>query len=119
MAPLETPVVPPVYWEGQVVRRHRHRFESRVRAQRQHGVEGHGAGQGKRRHHLLHPPHHEVGEVLLREAEQVADAGDDHMLDRRAADRLLQHVRHVFEDENGDGARIGELVFQFAGEKAD
>ena len=74
IAPLATPVVPPVYCRKATSSGPTSTgVERQRRSLRQHVVEAHGAGQDPGRNHFLHVPHDEVGERPLGEAEQVAD----------------------------------------------
>ena len=65
-------------------------------------------------HHLLDPPHREIGDGTLRETEQVADRGDDDVPDRGLRDHLLQRDGEVLEDHDRLGAGIPELVLELA-----
>ena len=71
------------------------------------------AGQLVRRHHLLHLAHHQVDDHALH-AEHLAERGHDHVLDRRAAAHLLQHVAEVLQHHDRLGAGILQLVLELA-----
>ena len=47
-------------------------------------------------------------------AEQVADAGHQDLLQGRARQHLLQHMREILDHHNAFRPGIGELVFQFS-----
>src|SRR5471030_3306272 len=78
-APLDTPVVPPVYcrrprrWAA-VDRRQAH-----IAALRQRILEAHRVRQRKRRHHFLDVAHDEIDQHALGAAQHLAHAGDDDM----------------------------------------
>ncbi len=80
-----------------------------------HGVvETHGTRQVEGRHHLLDIAHHIVDQGTLEQAQLVAHGAQHHMLDRRGRNALLQRVGKVFDDDDGLGAGVLELVLQFA-----
>ena len=99
--------------EGDVVGPDLRLAEFHAAAGRDGVVEQDRARNRKRRHHLLHAPHHQIDDHAL-EAEHVPHAADDDMLDRGLRQHLLHGVREVFEHDNGFGAGILELVFQLA-----
>jgi hypothetical protein len=111
VAPLETPVVPPVYCRkatspGESFGLLRAPGRDRV-------VERHRARQRPGRDHLLDAADDEIDDHAL-EAEQIAHAGDDDVLDRRLRDHLLDGVRKILQHDDGFGAGILELMFEFA-----
>ncbi len=83
-------------------------------AGRERVIEAHCAGQRIGRHHLLDLAHHEVGDRAFQSAEHVADRGDDDVLDLGLRQRLLQHAGEILQHDDGLGAGIGELEFEFA-----
>ena len=66
------------------------------------------------RHHLLDVAHDAVDQRAFNGPKHVAQAGDDHVLDRRMRQRLLQHRREVLQHHDRLGAGVAELEFQFA-----
>ena len=82
IAPLETPVVPPVYCRKAMSSCAQERRDERLAgAFGQRLLEAHGARQVVGGHHLLHLAHHQVHDHAL-EAEHLAERGDDDVLDR-------------------------------------
>ena len=78
-----------------------------------HVVERHRLRQIESRHHLLDAANHEIDDQAL-EAEHVAHGGDDHVLDRRLGDHLLNGAGKVFQHHDRFGAGILELMLEFA-----
>ena len=114
-APLDTPVVPPVYCRKATSSPDTSTGSSSSEAPFASSVvEAHRARQRERRHHLPDLADHEVGDRGLREAEHVADAGHDHLAHRRARDHLLERRRRVLEDDDHGRARVLELVLELA-----
>ena len=114
-APLETPVVPPVYCStatssALIVGL----LERGLGALGDGCVEAHGAGQVVGRHHLLDVAHHVVDQRALEQAQLVAHGAQHHVLDRRVRDALLQRGGEVLDDDDGLGAGVLELVLQLA-----
>ncbi len=64
-------------------------------------------------HHLLDVLQHEVDDRALG-AEQVAQAGGDHVPDRRVGDDLLDGVAEVVDHHQRTDARVDQLVLEFA-----
>ena len=102
-----------VLQEGDVVAGQRGLGQRRVAALRQRGVEGNGARQRERRHHLLHLAHDEVDDHAL-EAEQVAHRAEDDVLDLGLADHLLQRGGEILDDDDRFGAGVVQLVLELA-----
>ena len=103
-----------VLQHGNVLGPHRHRHKAAAAALGHGGLVAHGAGQLERGHQLLDLAHHIVDQQAL-EAQLIAHAAQHHMLHRRLGDALLQRVGEVFDDDDGLGAGVLELVLQFAG----
>ena len=79
MAPLATPVVPPVYCRKARSSRRERRLVERLRAARgEHAIEADRAVQPPARHHLLHVLDHRVRQHALERRQQVADLRRDH-----------------------------------------
>jgi hypothetical protein len=102
IAPFATPVVPPVYCRkamssGCSI----DRLKARRHASLERVAKGHGAVDLPGRHHLLHVLDDEVDQPALRDRQQIADLRGDHMLDRRAAQHLLQSTGEVLDDDDG------------------
>ncbi len=76
-------------------------------------VERHRARQRPGRHHLLDAADDEIDDHAL-EAEQIAHAGDDDVLDLRLRDHLLDGVGKVLQHDDGFGAGILELMLELA-----
>ena len=66
------------------------------------------------RHHALDVAHHAIDQRALHAPKHVAHACDDHVLDRRRRQRLLQDRREILQHDDGFGAGIVELEFQLA-----
>ena len=114
-APLATPVVPPVYWRNATSSRPvPGRLERLAAALVEGSKERDRARQVERRHHLLHPPHHEVDERGLREAETVPHPHEHHVLHPRAGHHPGEHAREVLDDHDGPSPRVIELVLELA-----
>ena len=105
---------PGVLQEGNVVRSARDRLEVRPAAERQRRAETNRFGQRVRRHLPAHVPEHEIDQRTLRQAEQVTDAGDEHVADRGVADDGGQVMGRLLEDDDGDGAGVLELMGELA-----
>ena len=103
-----------VLQESDVVVVHRDRLQ-RVRcALGQRVAETHRFGQVERRHHLLDVLEHEVDQRALGEAEQVADARGDDVLDLGLRRHLLQRGREIVQHHDRLGAGILQLMLQLA-----
>ena len=76
---------------------------------------GHGLGQCKRRHQLFDVAHHVIDQRALEPAQGVAHAAQHYMLNLRVGNALLQSAGKVFDDDDGLGPRILQLVLQLAG----
>ncbi len=63
---------------------------------------------------LAHMPQHEIDDGAARPAEQISDARDQHSLQIRTRQRLLQHVREILDDDDDLGAGILQLMFELA-----
>jgi hypothetical protein len=72
------------------------------------------SGQRILRHLLPDVAQHEIREQALGEAEQVADASDDHGLDAGVPDHLLQRGREILKDHDGLRAGVVQLVLELA-----
>ncbi len=66
------------------------------------------------RHLLAHVTQREIDQRGLREAEQVADARDDHGVDLDVVADLGERVGEVLQDQDGARARVVQLVLQLA-----
>lgn len=73
-----------------------------------------GLRQAVGRHHLLDVLDHEVDDEALQRRQDVADFGDDHLLDAGLRQYALDQVGHVGQADHRLGAGVVELVFQFA-----
>ena len=100
--------------EGDVVGPDRRRGERQGAARAQHIVEREGLRQAIGRHHFLDVAHDAVDHRAFHEAEHVAHAGDDDVLDLRVRQRLLQHGGEILQHHDRLGAGVVELEFQFA-----
>ncbi len=58
---------------------------------------------------------HEIGQHAPRPVEQIADGGGNDVLDRGFIDDFGERVGEILEDDDAFGARIAELVLEFAG----
>ena len=105
---------PGVLQHGQVIGAHLGLLQAQRRPTCQGLVETHRRGQLKGGHHLLDVTHHLVHQQAFEPAELVPHGAQHHMLHRRVGQALLQHRAKVFNDDNGLGARILELVLQLA-----
>ena len=120
VAPLETPVVPPVYCRKAMSSPPTgHRLEHVARALRHGHVEARDRATAVKRqaelgHHLLDVAQHEVDQLALREAQHVAHRGQHHMAHVGLRDDALQRVREVLQHHDHGGTGIGQLVRQFA-----
>ena len=114
IAPLATPVVPPVYCRNaRSSCAERHVLELRAAALGERGGQPDRARQVPRRHHLLHVAEHEVDDEPL-EAQQLADARDDDFAHLRLRHDLLQRMREVLDDDDHFGAGVVQLVLELA-----
>jgi hypothetical protein len=77
-------------------------------------VEAHMTRQRILRHHLLDAPCGVIDDDALREAEQVAGRGNDHVLDRGLRDRLLQRRGEILQQHDHLGAGVLDLVLELA-----
>ena len=91
-----------------------HRREIRPATQLEHLVETHRLRQRVGRDLLAHVAQHEIDERRLREAEPVADAGDDDMPQRRLVEHFRDNVRCLLEHDDRARAGILELVDELA-----
>jgi len=66
------------------------------------------------RHHLLHVAHHLIDDGSFCEAEQVAHARHNDVLDRCHGNHVLQRLGEVLQNDDCLGARIPKLVFELA-----
>jgi hypothetical protein len=65
------------------------------------------------RHHFLDVLEHKIDQHAF-DAQQVADAGGDHVFDMRLADDLRQGGGEIVQYDDGFGAGILQLMLQFA-----
>ena len=100
--------------KGQVVRLKFHRIEFQSQSARQCALETDGAGNLPGGHLLLHVTEHEIDDETFRQTEQVADAGDQDVFQFGVRQHFLQHMGKVFDDDDDLGARVLELMFEFA-----
>ncbi len=103
-----------VLQERDVVRSERDRLQRALRAGRQRVGEACRVRHFVGRDHLLDVADHEVRDGALREAEQVADAGHDDLLQLRLVDDLFERRREVLEDDDRLGARVVQLMLELA-----
>ncbi len=101
-----------VLQEGQVVVAEDHRFGRLPASLGKGGGEVDGPGERPGRHQLLGMAHHPVDQHPLRKSEHFPHGRHDHVTDGRVADDLLQGMGEVFDDDDGRGARILQLVLQ-------
>ncbi|MGY4433208.1 hypothetical protein ACVWWO_005685 [Bradyrhizobium sp. F1.13.1] len=99
--------------EGDVAGRQLRLVECQRAAGGDRVVEGHRAWQRPGRHHLLDAADDQIDDHAL-EAEQVAHAADDDVLDLRLRDHLLDGVGEILQHDDGFGAGILELVLELA-----
>ena len=99
--------------EGDVVGRDLRLAELHAAAGRDRVVEQDRARNRVGRHHLLHAPHHQIDDHAL-EAEHVAHAADDDVLDRGLRQHLLHGGREVLQNDDRLGAGILELMLELA-----
>ena len=71
-------------------------------------------GQAVGRHHLGQVAHRKRDPAAEPVAQQVAHGRHHHMPDGGAVDDLFQGVAEVFQDDDGLGPRVGQLVFELA-----
>ena len=115
IAPLDTPVVPPVYCRNAMSPGLISTRSSVMRAPAaQHRVEAQRTVERIGRHHLLDVAHDEIDQRAFQSAEHVAHRRDHDMLHRRPGDHLFQRVREVLQDHDRLRARVLELVFELA-----
>ena len=115
IAPLETPVVPPVYWRNaRSPPASLHCSGRRPAARVERVIPADHAVDPEPGHELLDVPHHEVHQRRLREAEHVAEAGHHHVLHLGIVDALLEHVPEVLEHHDRTRAGINELMAKLA-----
>ena len=74
------------------------------------GVKAHGLRQLIGGHELFARSHHVVDQRALEQAQLVAHGAHHNMLDRRCSQALLQGAGKVFQDEDGFGAGVLELM---------
>ena len=103
-----------VLQERNVVRGKRHRLQLRARSARERRAQAEGAVDAPVGHHLLHLLHHEIDDPALGHGQHVAELGGDHMLHLGFRDHLLQGVGEVFDDHDGLGAGVLQLVLELA-----
>ena len=103
-----------VLQERRVLQRHRHGLEAPARA----GVERLGepdvSGQRVRRHQLLDPPHREIDDRALREAEHLAERGDHDVLHGGPRDHLLQRAAKFSRITIASAPESLQLVLELA-----
>ena len=99
--------------EGDIVECETRLVELEAATGRECVVEGDRARDRIGRHHLLHPPHHQVDDHAL-DAKQVAHAANDDVLERGSAHHLLHRVREILQHDDCFGAGILELVLELA-----
>ena len=104
-----------VLQKGEIFVRAGNRLVRLARAPAQRLLEGHALRQVERRHHFLDVLDHQVDDNRFREAQQIADLGRNHVPHRGFADHLLERATKVFHHDNGLGARVRQLMLQFAG----
>ena len=112
VAPLETPVVPPVYCRKATSAG----FTSTALSVwpppfARTALKDTWPWQRPGRDQLFHLAHDDIDDQAL-EPEKVAHGGDDGVLQIRACRHLLDRMGEVFENENRLGAGILQLVFQ-------
>ncbi len=115
VAPLATPVVPPVYCSTATssgprlgpAERHRPAGGDRV-------VELEVTGQRPGRDHLADRAHDEVDNQALGKAQKITERAHHDMLHRRAGDRSLQGRCEVLQHDHCLGAGILQLVLELA-----
>ena len=100
-----------VLQHGNVFRAHGHGHKTAVAALGHSALVAHGGRQLERGHQLFDLPHHVVDQQAL-EAQLIPHAAQHHMLHWRTGDALLQRMGEVFDDDDGFGAGVLELVFQ-------
>ena len=89
-------------------------LERAARALGHRVIEAHGTRQVVGGHHLLDVAHHIVDERALEQAQLVAHGAQHHVLDGRVRNAALQRGGEVFDDDDGLGTRVLELMLQFA-----
>ena len=99
--------------EGDVIERELRLVELQAAAGGERLVERDRARDRPGRHHLLHLADHQVDDHAL-EAEQVAHAADDHMLDRGPRDHLLHRGGEILQNDDRFRAGILELMLELA-----
>ena len=77
-------------------------------------IEFDGTRQVKVWHQVLHIANHKVHQSPFGHAEHVAHGTQHHVIDLSFCDALLQCDCKVFDDHNGFGARVFELVLKLS-----
>ena len=80
----------------------------------QGGLKAYAAGQGISRYGPLNVAQHKIRQHPFRKTQHVTDTGDHKILYRGLVNNLREYMREVFEYDNTPGARVLELVLQFA-----
>ncbi len=115
MAPLATPVVPPVYcrkamssWPICTG------FSVALRPASSAARNRRALGMLPGRHLPVNASHDEIHDRALERAEHAANGGDNHCLEPGLGQHFLQHVGEVLEDDDDLGAGVIDLVLEFA-----
>ena len=102
-----------VLQERDVVPRDLHVLVRCAPSLRQRGAVADRAGNVPARDHFLDMPDHEVEQHPLEQRELVPDFGDDDSLYVRVPDDLFHGMREILQHQDGFGAAVLELVFEF------
>ena len=123
-APLETPVVPPVYCSAAMLSWRQRRCDSArglaPRGDASHAPWRSASGnvtccEGDRRDHLLHVLLHRADDEPLERRQQVGDADEDDRADRGLRQDLGDLVGEDVDGDQADGAAVGKLVRHLRG----